>query len=408
MRRESLVTKLEKGGDLALLLFAFALPLSISISQILLALLILLRVILWILGARPRILSNPWAGIFLILYAASSALSAALSPIDSQTSLKKLISMWIISLFFVSQEQVKSERQVVLTLKSLVLGALIASAYGIYQHFSCSNPIAIGIVGRVRELAGYCSAIGFFDHHLTFGTQMMMIALIGIGVTLTENINKIALYLIGVALVVVGLVLSYARGPWLGFAAGFLIFFWSWNRKVAILFSLAFIIISAAIVSISPSLMARAEAAFSSSANPDRIAMWRSTVEMIKDHTLLGVGPGIYRRAIQPYREGYNVEFLSSAHAHHNVLQELAERGVLGTAFLIAFWFTIFYVGALRLNASEKQKRGLYLGMLSALFSLWVSGMFQYNLGDAENAMLAYLICGFIIGWGGSHDIKSD
>jgi len=408
MSRENLLAKLEKFSDFVLLLLAFALPLSISITQFLLALLTLLRISLWILGTRPRILNNPWAGIFLILYVASSAVSAALSPIDPQTSLRKLADMWIVLLFFVAHDQVKSEQQVARTLKSLILGAFIASAYGIYQHFSCSNPIAIGIQGRVRELAGYCSAIGFFDHHLTFGTQMMMIALLGIGLVLTENIRSRTIYLISTAIVILGLVFSYARGPWLGFAAGFLIFFWSWNRKMAITFGLALLIICAAFISISPSLMARAEAAFSSSANPDRIAMWRSTAEMIEDHPWLGVGPGMYRRAIQPYREGYNVEFLSAAHAHNNVLQELAERGILGTVLLTAFWFTIFYAGALKLSASEKQKRGLYLGMLVALFSLWVSGMFQYNLGDAENAMLAYLICGFVIGWGVNHDAKSD
>lgn len=406
MNREGLVETLEKIGDILLFLLAFALPLSISAAQLLLATLIILRIALFACGAKPRILDNPWAGIFIVLYFASSTLSALLSLIDPQTSLKKLASLWIISLFFVAQEQVKDERQIVRSFKSLILGAVIASLYGIYQHFSCSNPMAIGVQGRVRELAGYCNAIGFFDHHLTYGTQMMMVALLGTGMALKENVKNRAFYTIGTVIVLLGLVFSYARGPWLGFAVALLVFFWVWNKKMAIIFGLAFFITATAVVSISPSLMVRTYTAFSSSANADRIAMWRTTSEMIKDHLLFGVGPGMYRRAILPYRENYNVEFLSAAHAHHNLLQELAERGVVGTVFLIAFWFTIFYMGALRLRLYGKQKKELYLCMIVALFSLWVSGMFQYNLGDAENAMLAYLICGFITGWRDTNDTK--
>lgn len=402
-----LVKRLEKIGDILFLLLAFALPLSISAAQFLLALLIGLRIALFASGAKLRILDSPWAGIFIILYFVSSTLSALLSPIDMQSCLKKLASLWIVLLFFVAQEQVKDEQQIVRTFKFLILGATIASLYGIYQHFFCAHPLAIGAKGKVREIEGYCNAIGFFDHHLTYGTQMMMVALLGIGVILKENVKNRTAYLGGVALVFLGLVFSYARGPWLGFAVALIVFLWSWSKRMTIVFGLVFFIATIAVVSVSPSLIERAEAAFSSPANVDRIALWRTTIEMIKDYPLFGVGPGAYRRAIIPYRKDYNVGFFSGAHAHHNLLQELAERGIVGTIFLVAFWFTIFYTGVLRFKLCRESKKLLYLAMMVSLFSLWVSGMFQYNLGDAENAMLAYLLCGLITGWRDSDDTKS-
>jgi len=242
---------------------------------------------------------------------------------------------------------------------------------------------------------------------LTYATQMMMVALVGVGLSLSEVGRARILYVAASIVVVFGIVFSYARGPWMGFMAALLIFFWGWKKRVAIAAGIALLVLTVAVAFFSPSLKSRAEAAFSSSANADRIALWSTTVDMIRDHVWLGVGPGMYRRAIPPYREGYNVRFLSSAHAHHNVLQELAERGLINTVLLAAFWFTIFYMGALKLKAADGKSRLVYLGMQSAIFGFWVAGMFQYNLGDAENAMLAYLVCGCITSGDKSDDGES-
>ncbi len=66
-----------------------------------------------------------------------------------------------------------------------------------------------------------------------------------------------------------------------------------------------------------------------------RLAMWQATGRLIGDHPLTGVGAGAWEVAIPPYQtQGTQLE--TDYYAHNEILQLLAEYGLVGWAFLLA------------------------------------------------------------------------
>ncbi|MBN1284636.1 MAG: O-antigen ligase family protein [Anaerolineae bacterium] len=67
-----------------------------------------------------------------------------------------------------------------------------------------------------------------------------------------------------------------------------------------------------------------------------RLDMWRSALEMVRDHPVLGVGPYRYGEMLRAYRDPALVSLLDKLVAAHNLyLQAAAELGAAGLAVLV-------------------------------------------------------------------------
>lgn len=82
-----------------------------------------------------------------------------------------------------------------------------------------------------------------------------------------------------------------------------------------------------------------------------RLAIWRDTLRMVADHPLFGVGPGTFDTAFTRYHAAWP----AVPHAHNQLIQDLAELGLVG---LIALLFVLRHalrailVGTRNLRAS--------------------------------------------------------
>jgi O-antigen ligase len=126
----------------------------------------------------------------------------------------------------------------------------------------------------------------------------------------------------------------------------------------------------------------------------ERLFMWQSGLQMVKDHPLIGVGPGGVKRVYPRYVHPEALK-RSTGHLHSNPVQLAAERGLLGLLAWGWIW-TAFFVraGAIlkRLPVGLGTDRMLTAGSLAAILGFLVAGLFEYNFGDSEVVMLAYLI----------------
>lgn len=77
------------------------------------------------------------------------------------------------------------------------------------------------------------------------------------------------------------------------------------------------------------------------SGDEGRLDMWRSAVEMTRDYPLLGVGPGLYGRALRTYRDPMQARD-KLASAHDTPLNTAAETGLAGIA--VGIWLAIAFV----------------------------------------------------------------
>jgi O-antigen ligase len=73
-----------------------------------------------------------------------------------------------------------------------------------------------------------------------------------------------------------------------------------------------------------------------------RVVMWRTTVRMIRDHPIFGVGTGGFQDGYRPYIQGVTGwQDFESGDPHSQYLKILGEQGVVGLAALLFFIFRV-------------------------------------------------------------------
>lgn len=192
------------------------------------------------------------------------------------------------------------------------------------------------------------------------------------------------------------LTLTYCRGAILSLALVLAFYGVMKNKKLFFMMIAAGLAVAIFDTSITERIMSAFNAEDSSSQM--RMAMWESTVAMIIEHPIFGIGWGSYFM-VYPYYDFFinNPEILI-VHAHNMYLNIAAEIGLFGFA---AFCFVLF--GAMHRAFAKPQIReskflnGLMLGFGLALACIAVNGFTDYVLFNIELSMLFWIINALIV-----------
>jgi O-antigen ligase len=117
-----------------------------------------------------------------------------------------------------------------------------------------------------------------------------------------------------------------------------------------------------------------------------RAHFWRGTLEMIKDHPLLGVGLGAFSDAYPRYDTGGGTYRLEQA--HNDYLQILSDAGLVGGLLGLVFVAALFRVAFRQVQSRDKFRRGVALGALSGCAGVLVHSFFDFTLHTAANGLL--------------------
>lgn len=211
-----------------------------------------------------------------------------------------------------------------------------------------------------------------------------------------------------------GLLASWGRGAWLGFAAAItvMVFFAPAKRwKGALLFGLGCLLALAMWLGgfVPVGIQQRIDNTLNefvgfgdmrgvpisneNFAIVERLAHWQAAVNMADAHPFLGVGVGNYEAVYATY--GIPSWPRALGHAHNDYLNLLAETGIIGLAAYLIGWAAIvaWTIGALR--QPDPVMRGLALGLLGvwthlAVHSL-VDKLYVNNIFLHIGAMLGLL-----------------
>lgn len=126
-----------------------------------------------------------------------------------------------------------------------------------------------------------------------------------------------------------------------------------------------------------------------------RAFLWRDTMKMIKDNPILGVGFGAFPTAFPRYTDSDGT--YPVLQAHNDVLQIFADGGLIGGVLGIIFVVLAARSFARGLRAGDPWRRAMALGMGTAMVSLLVHSLFDWNLQVMATALL-FLSYGAIIG----------
>ena len=143
--------------------------------------------------------------------------------------------------------------------------------------------------------------------------------------------------------------------------------------------------------------VARFESTFNIStdgSNLGRIYVWEADKQMIMDHPVTGVGPGLWQKI---YREHYKLkqETQNLGHSHNNLLQIASESGLLGLVGFLGFSIFMFCKS---LKHYVKTRNPYDLSILVGLISyLFLFGSVDYTWGNSSGIRMFWIVMGIMI-----------
>jgi len=293
----------------------------------------------------PETFDNFPVLLLLLAYAVSSVFS--INTVNSIRETFKFISLFA-AFSIVSQAD---NRQKNTLIRGILLAASIISVYSIYQYlWGYDHTLAylektgsslLAASSYARDILIAKRAIATFPSPNIFGSYLIMMFFLSL--SLAKDRGRGLSRYMPIVLITVSLVLTKSLGAWLSLIATLLILFIISGYPLKNR-GLAFILGSVAAVFILVFILTSRWERFMDPGNPQnsitqRFDYWRTAIAVIKDHFLLGVGPGNFQEVFLKYKVGLSTD---TRYAHNIFLQTWAETGVAGMAAMLWLIFLFF------------------------------------------------------------------
>ncbi|MBN2135342.1 MAG: O-antigen ligase family protein [Acidobacteria bacterium] len=353
------------------LLGVFFMPISTSLMQLFL----ILGGLIWLVQSITKKIKIkiPPGFLALVIFAGLSIVSIffSLDPIASLKLLKK-ISLVLLPVFFYNI--LDKEKYVHRFLVTLYIGALVNAIYGSFAYQ----------LGTQHRLSG------FMGHYMTTAGILMLLIIVLLAEMLIRGIadfgfrKTLILLIFGQALL-----FTLTRNAWVGAFLGLVILV-SLIRPTyvplgAVVLLLLFLILPGTVKQRIASTFDLQDTTIQ-----DRIKMINTGSNIIKEHPLWGVGAEMVPRVYNEYKA--SKEDTPRPHLHNNFYQIAAERGLFVLSAWILFLGTIIYKAWHIYQHFKKTGRYyptyLSISTIVLCLSFTVAGLFEYNWGDTEVAVV--------------------
>lgn len=422
------------------------LPVSIAFTDICLAILFLTYLAEIIRTKHIAWPPNPFTRPFLV-YGLITLISTIFS-VNRGKSVYNLTNLNDLAVFFLFYLALQNTQRIKKGSTLLLVSVTIAASYGILQHyievdlFRLTQPI-----GLLKHLHNDLSAplrISGFSSYMTFGGQLGMAVPI-IFAFVSGIKNRFSRGLWGLALLICSLALlwTYTRSAWLGAVGAILVIGTLQHKRKFLIDALCFLLLvggGIAFLSFTqglspeqsfqaqqakssstgqaeqtdqPKLPARGQSSSSNSQkileriasifrtkdNQERLYTWLSSLAMIRDHPLTGIGHGNYSAECWNYRTPYkDFNFSSDAHAHNNILQVTVISGIPALCCFLWIWWIVFrstYRSFRLIPTQFPREKALALGIFGATIAFFIQGFFEHNFGDSEVVTMLWALVAF-------------
>lgn len=393
LNKGRIVDYCDKIIEFFLYVLIFCLPFSKALIEISATFIILAWILKKILKWEPVL---TYLNIPIIVYILATFLSVIFSS-NFALSLKNFgtKTMEYILLYFIVVEFVLNKRRLKNTVIVMLVSAAMIGVDCIFQYFFVfdflrSWPLEAGrITGSFQmpgDLAGYLGPVLCLPLSLCFLKFKK-----GIKYFLrTETILLLAL-----------LIVTIARGAWLGFIAAVCFLGLLENKKILYV-TAAFLLILAVVMpqllESSNHILDRLKSIFmlSDSSSLDRKAIWQVAVRMIKAKPIFGHGLSTFMGNFTSYgKDYYYLKESIIPYAHNCYLQIAAETGIVG---LMSFLMLIgtFFVHTISSLAKIKDKfyHAVLSGISAGIIVTLVHSAVDTNLYSLQLSVLFWLMLG--------------
>ncbi len=381
---EAKISKIDTAAALCFALLTLSLPWTIAPMSIAVGLTVATTIPLWLgIGAPPRRPGRTPVLIPAVFWLVALALSAAFA-LDSAGSFRPLRKALFPALVPLAAFHTSS----------LIAGRRATTAW----LGSAALAATVGLAGYLLAGHGYpARARGAVGHYMTYGGQLMLAALVGLGALVLE---RGWLRVAGAAALLAGipaLAATYTRSAWIGFGAGLLVVLGvARPRWIPAVLAAGVVVALAA----PASMRERAASAFDPRhpTNVERTHMWEAGIRMFRDRPWTGVGLMDLKPTYERYRSPAANE--PAGHLHSVPIQIAATMGAVGLVAFILLYGSLLRcatAGLLTQVRARAPGAGVRLGVLSALTAFLVAGLFEWNFGDEELLYPLFVLSG--IAW---------
>lgn len=388
---------------------AFFLPLSVNFSTGFL----IAGVAFWLLKmllSRDFTLKRSPFDSLIVLFIAISAASIFVSP-DMNYSFYNYYHLMgrYIFLYYLVINNVQTPEQLKRLVWTVLGSAVPVMLYGFYQYlFGVDIAVLEWVDGEQFPDLKVRVFSTLQNPNLLAGFLVMMMALAcGLGCKVRQASRRL-LFLLLFVLLGICLGLTYSRGAWVSVAFVVGLYGVLYNKKALWLLILIPIGLFLAQDAFTERLMSIFNPTDTSSTL--RIALWESTLAMIADNPVLGIGWGAYWLVYPQYDFFIQDAATTIFHAHNMYLNIAAEIGIPGlTVFLLIMCGHIRTAWLMINTVNEGWPAGLLLGLISALAGLAVSGFTDFIMFNVQMSMLFWLFNALIVVvWRQWYQVKTD
>lgn len=322
--------------------------------------------------------------LFIILYIFFETLSRffAVYPEGAFSNLKRVLLFLI---FFVSIIKIIDLKTLYRILFLNICLLSVISVYELIQYSIQLNELLLKMdFSEIR--------IDYLNYPLTTAEIKMMslFALIPL-LFIKEKFFISKIYLILIMLpVFTSMLLTQSRNVMLATAICFLILGVIQSRKF-LLFFLASVIIAVMFLPTGMTNRIKSIVDINHPSNQSRISMYKTGIEIFKDHPWTGVADSHILEIYSTYKKPDNPG--EGVHLHNNFIMILATTGIFGfLSFLIMF--ILIFLKQIRFFRDESPgiNKMLILGSILVMISFQICGLFEWTFGDHEVMTVFYFL----------------
>ncbi len=326
------------------LLPAYLLRVSIfGIPTTLLEIMLLILIILWLVQNRKRlkelfVIKRSWA-VFIALVIISATVSAIVAP-DTLSAFGIWKAYFIEPILFfylvvdlLQKKQITNDRILI----ALCVGRLLVSLAAILQWILWTGiPIPWDVERRVTGLFDYPNALGLYLGPLVILIIGQLLSLCHCEAKGRSNL-KVLFYFSSLFFFVIAIILAQSEAALASIIVTTIVMGIAHHkfRKPTIVISCVALLLLFSIPTARVFVINKIS--LQDYSGQVRLSQWKETIELLKDHPIVGAGLSGYPNALKPYHKDTQFEIFQ--YPHNIFLNMWVELGLLG---LIAFGFLIF------------------------------------------------------------------
>lgn len=312
----------------------------------------------------------------------------------SQTISEVIRLAAFLTVFAISAASFTNSENLQRTLKILSIFGFTLAIFAIVQKATWHTGIY-----WFRELTLGGSPFGPFVNRNHFAGLMGMLIPLGLGLALTRRSKeKQVLFGFITVIMAVSLFFSLSRGGIVSFFSGMAFFSLlmipsdSRAKKIWLIgFFVAVVLCYVIYLGIDPIVKRFYETDIT---REERLIVWSATWNGIKNFWLTGSGLGSFINIFPLYAPSISGGIYD--HAHNDYLEFFLETGLIGTIFMLIFTALMIY--AVLINKLQGENNVFRAAALSAVFTMLVHSIFDFNLHILSNMLMFAYVLGMVAG----------